>query len=154
MLYGQHTRCRCPNAARHNLKQRFTIWTCWVSRLFRRTSKKISNLRVTGLCEGNLPVTRGFPSQRVPVTRKMLSFDGASMNSLLHQYIPQYYIYSNLLLGNNDRWHMNAYYQQLVFWIKKSSIRHCVITLTSSQHRCVSQCMEEMTPVIKCQRRI
>ena len=26
--------------------------------------KKISKLRVTGLCEGNPPVTRGFPSQR------------------------------------------------------------------------------------------
>ena len=33
-------------------------------RLFRRTSKKTSKLRVTGLCEGNLPVIGGFPSQR------------------------------------------------------------------------------------------
>ena len=32
---------------------------------WRRRSKKISNLRVTGLCEGNSPVTGGFPSQRV-----------------------------------------------------------------------------------------
>ena len=34
------------------------------SRLFRRRSKKIPKLRVTGLCEGNPPVTGGFPSQR------------------------------------------------------------------------------------------
>ena len=32
--------------------------------LFRRRSKKTSKLRVTGLCEGNPPVTGGFPSQR------------------------------------------------------------------------------------------
>ena len=37
---------------------------CLLSRLFRRRSKKTSKLRVTGLCEGNPPVTGGFPSQR------------------------------------------------------------------------------------------
>ena len=35
-----------------------------LSRLFRRRSKKTSKLRVTGLCEGNSPVTGEFPSQR------------------------------------------------------------------------------------------
>ena len=33
-------------------------------RLFRRRSKKISRLLVTGFCEGNPPVTDGFPAQR------------------------------------------------------------------------------------------
>ena len=37
---------------------------CLLNRLFRRRSKKISKLRVTGLCEGNSPVTGGFPTQR------------------------------------------------------------------------------------------
>ena len=37
---------------------------CLLDRLFRRRSKKISKLRVTGLCEGNSPVTGEFPSQR------------------------------------------------------------------------------------------
>ena len=37
---------------------------CLLDRLFRRSSKKTSKLRFTGLCEGNSPVTRGFPSQR------------------------------------------------------------------------------------------
>ena len=37
---------------------------CLFNRLFRRRSKKTSNLRVTGLCEGNSPVTDKFPSQR------------------------------------------------------------------------------------------
>ena len=37
---------------------------CLDSRLFRRKSQKTSKLRVTGLCEGNSPVTGEFPSQR------------------------------------------------------------------------------------------
>ena len=37
---------------------------CLLNRLFKRRSKKIPKLRVTGLCEGNPPVTDGFPSQR------------------------------------------------------------------------------------------
>ena len=36
---------------------------CLLNRLFSRRSKKTSKLRVTGLCEGNPPVTGGFPSQ-------------------------------------------------------------------------------------------
>ena len=37
---------------------------CLLNRLFRRRSKKISKLRVIGLCEGDSSVTDGFPSQR------------------------------------------------------------------------------------------
>ena len=37
---------------------------CLLNRLFRRRSKKTSKLRVTGLREGNPPVTGGLPSQR------------------------------------------------------------------------------------------
>ena len=37
---------------------------CLLSRLFRRRSKKTSKLRITGLCEGNSPVTGEFPTQR------------------------------------------------------------------------------------------
>ena len=37
---------------------------CLLDRLFKRRSKKTVNLRVTGLCEGNSPVTGRFPSQR------------------------------------------------------------------------------------------
>ena len=34
-----------------------------LNRLCRRSSKKTSKLRVTGLCEGNSPVTGEFPAQ-------------------------------------------------------------------------------------------
>ena len=37
---------------------------CLLNRLFRRSSKKTSKLRVTGLCAGNSPVTGEFPTQR------------------------------------------------------------------------------------------
>ena len=36
---------------------------CLLNRLFWRTSKKTSKLRVTGLCAGNSPVTGEFPAQ-------------------------------------------------------------------------------------------
>ena len=37
---------------------------CLLNRLSRHISKKTSKLRVTGLCEGNSPVTGEFPAQR------------------------------------------------------------------------------------------
>ena len=37
---------------------------CLLNRLFMRRSKKTSKLRLTGLCEGNSPVTGEFPAQR------------------------------------------------------------------------------------------
>ena len=54
---------------------------CLLNRLFRRRSKKISKLRVTGLCAGNSPLTGEIPAQR-SVTRKMLSFDDVIMNGV------------------------------------------------------------------------
>ena len=46
-----------------------------LKRLFRRRSKKRSKLRITGLCEGTLPMTSGFPSHKGPVTLKTFPFD-------------------------------------------------------------------------------
>ena len=37
---------------------------CSLHRLFRCTSNKTSKLRITGLCEGNSPLTSEFPAQR------------------------------------------------------------------------------------------
>ena len=39
-------------------------YDCLLNRLFRRRSKKTSKLCVTGLCEGNSPVTGEFPAQK------------------------------------------------------------------------------------------
>ena len=51
---------------------------CLLSHLFRRTSKKISELRLTCLCEGNPPVT-GDSLHKLRVTRKMFPFDNVIM---------------------------------------------------------------------------
>ena len=51
---------------------------CLRNRLFRRRSKKTSKLRVTGLCEGNPPVTGGFSSQRASNV-EMFPFDDVNM---------------------------------------------------------------------------
>ena len=47
-------------------------------RLFRRKSKKTSKLRVTGLCEGNSPVTGEFPAKRAS-NAEMCPFDDVIM---------------------------------------------------------------------------
>ena len=39
--------------------------------LFRHRSKKTSKLRVTGLCEGNSPVSSEFPSQRASTVKNV-----------------------------------------------------------------------------------
>ena len=51
---------------------------CLLNRLFRRIWKKTSKLHITGLCEGNLGVTSGFPSQRA-IMQKMFPFDDIIM---------------------------------------------------------------------------
>ena len=53
---------------------------CLLNRLFGRRSKKTSKLRVTGLCEGNSPVTGEFPAQRA-IIAKMFPFDDVIMKA-------------------------------------------------------------------------
>ena len=43
----------------------------YLTRLFRRRSKKTSKLRDTSLCEGNSPVNDEFPAQRASNTEKL-----------------------------------------------------------------------------------
>ena len=52
-----------------------------LNRLFRRRSKKTSKLRVTGLCEGNSPVTGEFPAQMASNAEKV-PFDNVIMKVL------------------------------------------------------------------------
>ena len=47
----------------HNSLSNHQPHDCKLNRLFRRWSKKISKLRVTGLCAGNSPGTGEFPAQ-------------------------------------------------------------------------------------------
>ena len=47
---------------------------CLLDRLFRRRSKKTSQLRVTVLCEGNSPVNGEFPAQKASNAEKRFHF--------------------------------------------------------------------------------
>ena len=67
-LQGQVTH-ECISALqwRHNEREGVSnrqFLDCLLNRLFRRRPKKTPKLRVTGICEGNPPVTDGFPSER------------------------------------------------------------------------------------------
>ena len=67
---------------RHNDRDDFSNHRrldCLLNRLFRHRSKKTSKFRVTGLCEGNSPVTGEFPTKG-PVKRKMFPFDDIIMD--------------------------------------------------------------------------
>ena len=54
---------------------------CLLNRLFRRRSKKISKLRVTGLCAENIHRVPVNSPHKWPVTRKMLPFDDFIMRT-------------------------------------------------------------------------
>ena len=58
---------------------------CLFNPLFRRRSKKTSKPRVTGLCAGNSPGPVKSP-HKLPVTRKMFSFDDVIMIAIHHRY--------------------------------------------------------------------
>ena len=53
---------------------------CLLNRLFRRRSKKTANLRVSGLCAGNSPVTGEFPAEMAS-NAEMLPFDDVGMKT-------------------------------------------------------------------------
>ena len=66
---GWHVyKCRIKIQWRHNERDGVSNhhpYDCLLNRLFsRRTRKKISKFRVTGLCEGNSPVTGEYSTQR------------------------------------------------------------------------------------------
>ena len=91
-IYSQHIDDMCEVYAslvylqslqwRHNerdVDSNHQPYDCLLMRLFRHKSKKTSTLCVTGLREGNSPVTGEFPTQRAG-TRKIFPFDDVIMN--------------------------------------------------------------------------
>ena len=59
---------------------------CLLKRLLRHRSKKTSKLCITGLCEGNSPVTGETPNKG-PVRRKMFPFDDVIMHYRIHEIL-------------------------------------------------------------------
>ena len=58
----------------HNGISNHQCLNCLLNHLFRCRSKKTSKLRVTGLCEGNSPVTGDFPAQLKGYTYHFITF--------------------------------------------------------------------------------
>ena len=77
--------------------------------LFKRRSKKISKLRVTGLC--------AFPRKKWPVTRKMFPFDDVIMQSGLS-------LWRSLLRPLSSWWrhHMEIFSMLLALWVGNSPV--------------------------------
>ena len=55
------------------------VWTLCSAICLCAHQRKMSKPRVIGLCEGNPPVTGGFPFLKGPVTRKMFPFNDVIM---------------------------------------------------------------------------
>ena len=71
---------------------------CLLNRLFGRRSKKTSKLRVTGLCEGNSPVTGEFPAQMASNAENVSIWwrhHGIPGFTLIRE--PQHFIFHSLL---------------------------------------------------------
>ena len=107
-----------PLPWRHN--ERDGVWNhrrlgCLFNYLFRRRSKKTSKFCVTGICEGNPPVTDGFPSQRAS------NAENFSIWWRHHaQHFTRYSIcvflcsaYATLLIYNNLRQTRPGYWNQM-----------------------------------------
>ena len=58
---------------------------CFLNHLFRRGSKEISKLRVTGLCAGNSPEASEFPAQMASNAEKMHSINDRMVGTV-HLY--------------------------------------------------------------------
>ena len=76
---------------------------CLFNRFYRHRSKKTSKPRVTGLCEGNSPVTGEFPAQRAS-NAEIFPFDGVIMLNIFRaitwmcNYIPIVNHYKQLII--------------------------------------------------------
>ena len=79
--HGYYCPCRCPGISRwYAMSGYFDDWK--VRHVFMMTSSNGNIFRVTGLCEGNSPVTGEFPSQR-PVMRSFGVFFDLRLNERL-----------------------------------------------------------------------
>ena len=94
-----------------------------LNRLFRRKSTKTSKLRITCLCEGNPPVTGGFP-HKGPVTRKMFPFEDVIMWSIQCRF--RAYVILQLCHCRSSISH----------WVTKVPVKHSVFPLPLVMYWC------------------
>ena len=103
-LKWRHTQCN--GVSNHQRLE------CLLNCLFRRRSKKTSNIGVTGLCEGIQRWQVDFP-HKGPVTRKIFSFDDVIMT---HYILPSWVEHTaNIVLNQsiNSCCHSKFHYQNM-----------------------------------------
>ena len=94
------------------------------STVFRRISKKTLKLRVTGLCEGNSPVTGEFPAQRASNAENVSCDDliMLSVCAMIYYYCSRHpdilWVYTDDDLGYNFRnWWLSCHYlHKIALW--------------------------------------
>ena len=86
---------------------------CLLKFLFKQGSKKTSKLQVTGLYEGNPPVTGGFPSQRAS-NWKILPFD-----DVMFPYVCSNSVMSHERHDASKHWHFRCLFTRLFSSIRK-----------------------------------
>ena len=72
---------------------------CLLKRLFRPRSKKTSKFRITGICEGNSPVTDEFPAQR---TSNMETFPADDAITDVHYVVGDHRCTLFIFIDNQD----------------------------------------------------
>ena len=93
---------------------------CLLNYLFRYRSKNISKLHVTGLCEGNSPVTSEFPAQRAS------NVGNVSIWWCHH-----------VILSNQDIWPIHFIYKDHIFnrvavpWQEQQVIRIIILAMAT-----------------------
>ena len=94
---------------------------CLFNSLFGRRSKNTPKLRVTGLCEGNSPVTGEFPAHKGPVTGKMFPFDEVIMWwGILGTERRVYALLCCAVLSNNKfDLYLNPFFQDKFFDVRR-----------------------------------
>ena len=104
-----------------------------------RTSKKTSKLRITGLCEGNSPVTGEFPAQRASNAEKV-SFWWRHHGKILASSYPESCLFDNLqrklMMKNSFKWRHLCLSKPT-----RSTTGQCMVTVTSqnSEPNCIAR---------------
>ena len=139
-LQWHHNECDCDSNRRR--------LDCLLSRLFRPSSRKTSKLRVTGLCEGNPPVTGGFPSDRVNNAENVSNWwrHHATMSHCLVRDIPWFAMStenSNLRIHRNSKeptidclWETSPEMMDVLFcWQDEYQHTFCYLPENSTQNK-------------------
>ena len=100
---------------------------CLLKRLFRRRSKKTSKPPVTGLCEGNSPVTGEFPAQRASNTEDVSIWWRHHGCFIVHENISQKIISEEEGNKSMRRWKQNMWgkFEASLYWkVRWNTISH------------------------------